>query len=963
MSEVESYTGLTLSLRIYDALSLKRIVDREVSTGALYDKQFASEVSKSPLIVTQFKDLFNNSITNSLLKSCAVNTKVKVIFAVVSSAPYKYTNRGGGNYKGSGSSGVGNDTPRREMTSCSLSDLKTSVTANATNGDNYQNPIRLHILDPDYKFVNTSNNNSSSSSSGSSSAKNFLREGMLVMLINPHVIYKPGATLTASAGDDGTARNTRNITVEIFNASQVIHVGVARHYGTCSGVLAARPEASKQPLFKVSDKNSSFDQLIHEKEQSARTHCSMPVNTSLTRYCCYHSQQANKEVNRDKEPSTAGGQSRFNIVFGENTAPLHPSRTGVGASRGGSSGNLAEQTDFLGDIFGGPSISDSGDRKRKAVDGGIVGSGGNKKPVREGGLTGSGRKCLPDEVSESVPGTDSVLFEEELDDRRREATIRGVTEDPTAFSMNSRTTAEEVGAWVTGAEATGSAVRPPKESSVFSYGAKVHREKQEQLVRQKQSVANSGGLPFSQLLVQSSVVPGVAGVGLGVRVGGLAVDARGARISTDQPRQPGSSAGTGVGVRRSAADRLLNTKSNVRMQEYAALLADLKGGSSVAAAGTSRSGVDSGSLVAVGGAGMLVDQNALLRNSRAHSVSQPTAPVPALTAPAAVGAKARTTDTLRSMLQQDRKQVAGSNTAATSSFAALQSRHNLHLQSKQDTLVHKVNGKLADQKQAAEQHRLEMRRAHATEQVRLEVLRRQELAAQQVQEKARVQALARTKAAKDDEINKLLARSSSHADAEAAEWFDGFGKRLKKLEAREYMVEKENTATRDGITISAQFCKECNVVHESRGGDGKNGDQASQLRIRNCASKGHRCSTITVVKKFFECSGCLRKTSTLTPVVSGSNSSSSGTSTNSSSSSNSSSGHGGASKMLIRPPQFNCSYCQKQDWKSCGIKGSYYSGGIRGDTSKSIISEKNKYQNQPTGNGISGTTSINYFDT
>lgn len=994
MSDVESFTGLTLSNRIYDALALKRIVDREVSSGALYDKQYASEAAKSPLIITHFKDLFNHSVPDSSIAlasksnstNIAVNTKAKILFAVVCSSPYKHTNTEA-NYR----SGTGGrvETARREMTSCSLTDLRTSVAVNAPNGDNYQNPIRLHILDPDYKFINSPNNKAAESiNDTNSSPKNMLRQGMVVLLINPNIKYKaessPATTVGEACASSTSVRNTRNITVEIFNASQIIHVGTAKHFGICRGVLATRPDGSnRQPLFKVSDKYASFDQLLVQKE--ARTHCSMPVNLSHSQYCCYHSHQDHM----DKAAGQSHGQSRgpiaglgikssvasgFSMVFGETSADQRNPRNGTAnvassVSTAAAKHSNVASNDYLSDIF-----SDAGQNAKSAVS--SNGSALKRKLDTSSSEDGfKSARLEPDEISGSAYAADSLLFEEEADDSRREAGIRGVAEDTPCFTMTSRTTAEEVGAWA--GERSGvnsSSVRIPKESSVFNYGAAVHRQKQEQLNRSKQVVSNAGGLPFQQLVAKSSVIPGVAGVGLGVRVGGVAVNPNGsATNAASRTTRPGAGA-TGSTNRMepsgSVADRLLNTKANVRMQEYADLLADLRGTSSSTAAvgaGTTARGSGTG-LVAVGGAGMLLNQSALLKNSNAFSahMSKLSLPVGGAVGVSSVGAstavagglgsigvgpsvvKQRTSDTLLSKLLQDKDKSRGQLSSGASSFAALQSRHNLQQTSMQQTAEQKLNNQLVRQHQLREQQHIDSKRALVSEQNRLEVTRRQELAMkQQAQAQAQAQAKAR-----DDEISKLLARTSSHADAETAEWFEGFGQRMKKLEAREYMAEKENNATKDGITISAQYCKECDVVHELGGGKEGSGDHAGQLKARLCVSKGHRCTAISAVKKFFECFHCQRKTSTLTPVISDSSSGASSSSSQRSSSS--------GSKMLIRPPMYNCSYCQKQDWRSCGSKGSYYVGGIKGDTSRAITGERHKFQ--PTGNGITGATTINYFD-
>ena len=103
----------------------------------------------------------------------------------------------------------------------------------------------------------------------------------------------------------------------------------------------------------------------------------------------------------------------------------------------------------------------------------------------------------------------------------------------------------------------------------------------------------------------------------------------------------------------------------------------------------------------------------------------------------------------------------------------------------------------------------------------------------------------------DERIDKLLNRNSSHATEEHHEWFDGLNKKMKSWESQEYMVNKENNETKDGVQLDGYYCSGCRRCHEN--------ESKSQL----CKSRGHVLKSARLCKKYFECHSCLRKTSTL----------------------------------------------------------------------------------------------------
>ena len=153
-------------------------------------------------------------------------------------------------------------------------------------------------------------------------------------------------------------------------------------------------------------------------------------------------------------------------------------------------------------------------------------------------------------------------------------------------------------------------------------------------------------------------------------------------------------------------------------------------------------------------------------------------------------------------------------------------------------------------------------------------------------------------------------------------------------------------------------CGQCNLLVEH------SEDYANSAAYKRCQSKGHQSSVVTVLKNYFECFQCLTKVSTLTQVTRpGGNSNntiinpSSGSSAGSSSGSSSVNGSP-SPKILIKPPAFNCQRCHKATWVQCGKQGSYVTGGAVGK-SGDILEKRNE---EPVGNGISGVSTINYFD-
>ena len=196
---------------------------------------------------------------------------------------------------------------------------------------------------------------------------------------------------------------------------------------------------------------------------------------------------------------------------------------------------------------------------------------------------------------------------------------------------------------------------------------------------------------------------------------------------------------------------------------------------------------------------------------------------------------------------------------------------------------------------------------------------------------------------KENEINALLSRTSSHNTEAESIWFDEFASKMKKHEAHEYMVKKVNEETVNGITLRGYQCSTCNYILEH------NLNGSSKAKYDYCVLNKHAIQVITVLKHYFECVHCLRKTTTVTPVAKQSQSSSSTT------------GNGTNLRMFVKPPVINCEYCKKCNWKACGKKGSYITGGAVGTVQKEADSIETKVTSI-VGNGISGKAEINYFD-
>ena len=103
-----------------------------------------------------------------------------------------------------------------------------------------------------------------------------------------------------------------------------------------------------------------------------------------------------------------------------------------------------------------------------------------------------------------------------------------------------------------------------------------------------------------------------------------------------------------------------------------------------------------------------------------------------------------------------------------------------------------------------------------------------------------MEAKVKTGAALDAEIDALLSRKSSHADAVDAEWMDDFKSRMKKLAWREEKMKEENQAT--SVKIKGYHCETCKMTTEQP--------------VSLCQNARHPVRTVNTLKRFFECGNC-----------------------------------------------------------------------------------------------------------
>lgn len=143
----------------------------------------------------------------------------------------------------------------------------------------------------------------------------------------------------------------------------------------------------------------------------------------------------------------------------------------------------------------------------------------------------------------------------------------------------------------------------------------------------------------------------------------------------------------------------------------------------------------------------------------------------------------------------------------------------------------------------------------------------------------------------NDELNELLNRKSSHAKQLELEKNDIYNKRIEKLEQREFNELKQSKI--ESISISGMSCKTCNLFYE----------MSSYKAIQLCQSNKHNITTMKLIKRFYECNHCYRRTFTLSSYQ---------------------------SKALVLPKHV-CEVCGKYSWNVCGIKGSIHSKPIDED--------------------------------
>ena len=146
------------------------------------------------------------------------------------------------------------------------------------------------------------------------------------------------------------------------------------------------------------------------------------------------------------------------------------------------------------------------------------------------------------------------------------------------------------------------------------------------------------------------------------------------------------------------------------------------------------------------------------------------------------------------------------------------------------------------------------------------------------------------KRARDEEIDALLAKKSTHESEAENAIFDRFNKECDKYAA----LEKKAVAQSEikSIKVKAFYCEECKLLTEKA--------------IDLCRTRGHRQVAINTVKKFFECKKCYRREFTL------------------------------GDAMF---PKKRCQMCNSYEWVSCGIKGSTIVDGRADDGIVSAFSE------------------------
>ena len=141
----------------------------------------------------------------------------------------------------------------------------------------------------------------------------------------------------------------------------------------------------------------------------------------------------------------------------------------------------------------------------------------------------------------------------------------------------------------------------------------------------------------------------------------------------------------------------------------------------------------------------------------------------------------------------------------------------------------------------------------------------------------------------DLKIESLLKRESSHqAEAEEDE-FKNQMERLDRLSKREYMVQKDEKI--HSLSVRAFQCLACNEI--------------SETMLDKCRRSGHPVTTISVIKRFYECMNCEKRESTL-----------------------------GAN---VRLPKNACLRCNEYKWRPCGKRKTSFETSTKPNAADKLV--------------------------
>lgn len=127
-------------------------------------------------------------------------------------------------------------------------------------------------------------------------------------------------------------------------------------------------------------------------------------------------------------------------------------------------------------------------------------------------------------------------------------------------------------------------------------------------------------------------------------------------------------------------------------------------------------------------------------------------------------------------------------------------------------------------------------------------------------------------------IDQLLSKESLYSQDAENSWHEGFQQRMNKLAQREYAQQKASEVT--SIVLKAFQCSTCHTI--------------SQTLSNICKEQNHNVKAIKAIKRFFECSNCLKRDSTLRNEAD--------------------------HKLVNLPPNHRCR-CGSYNWVNCGMQG------------------------------------------